>query len=77
MKTIMSLLAIFMTLSIFASEASKTINYKGQNTNTFELISQITETHYKDEQHNSTYTRKIPYQARKYNYKTHYHQEYN
>lgn len=71
----MGLLAIFMTLSVFASEASKTINYEGQNADAFELISQITETRYRDEQRDSTCTRKVPYQARECGYETRYRQE--
>tara|TARA_R110002072_G_scaffold288917_1_gene455451 strand:- start:127718 stop:128938 length:1221 start_codon:yes stop_codon:yes gene_type:complete len=74
MKHLIGLLVLLGSFSVFA-DASKTINFEGQNSDAFELISQISETRYRDEQRDSTCTRKVPYTVNECGYETRYRQE--
>lgn len=70
------LLALFALLSVGAhAEATKVINFDGQNSDSFELDLETEIIRYRDEQYQSTCERQIPYSERVCGYETRYRQQ--
>jgi hypothetical protein len=77
MKNLLAALCLaFLSLGA-AAESNRTINYTGQNGESFELDTINTITRYKEEERDSTCTRQIPYEVEECGYETRYRQECN
>ena len=68
------LLAALVSLNISAND-SKTITFNGQNGDSFELETTNTVTRYREEDRDTTCTRKVPYETEECGYETRYRQE--
>lgn len=68
------LLATLLSLNISAAD-SKTITFSGQNGDSFELETINTVTRYREEDQDTTCTRKVPYETEECGYETRYRQE--
>lgn len=68
------LLAALVSLNVSAAD-SKTITFNGQNGDSFELETINTVTRYREEDRDTTCTRKVPYETEECGYETRYRQE--
>lgn len=68
------LLAALLSLNVLATD-SKTITYNGQNGDSLELETINSVTRYREEDRDTTCTRKVPYQTEECGYETRYRQE--